>query len=326
MLRMKLAWLVMASATLVAGSPVAAQSDYPSRPVTLIVPYPTGGSTDAFARALAERLPQRWGQPVVVENRPGASGVTGMMAGRDAPPNGYTLLLAMSGPMAGNPTLMSKLPYDPLKDYSYIAGLMTIPLLFGAHLGTPYGNFKEFVDASRRTAVPISVGSGGTGTSNHMALELFKSVAGIKLLHVPYKGAISGMADLIGGHIPVLVMGITESLPNIKAGKIRPLALTGAKRAPQLPDLPTVAELGYPGYELVGWGGIVAPVGTPRPVVQKIATDIERVVAEPAFIDRVLQAGLVPEFRDGDAFREYVRSEITKWGKVVREARIALDQ
>ncbi len=305
-------------------TPVAGAQNYPTRTVTLVVPYGPG-STDTFSRLLAERLSQIWGQAVVLDSRPGGSGVLGMVVGRDATPDGYTLLLGMSGPLAGNPNLMPRLPYAPLKDYTMVAGMLQIPLMFIAHPDAPFNNMREMVEAARKTPGKIEWGSPGNGTTNHLGGELFKKRAGIDILHIPYKAASLGVTDVVGGHIKLMVAGVSESTPLVRSGKLKALAVTGLQRAPGLPDVPTVSESGFPGYENVGWGGMLAPRDTPRAIVQKVEADLRRVLNEPEFRAKMLQTGLVPQFRDGAEFRTYVEAETVKWGAVVKEANIKLD-
>ena len=319
----RLASLVCTAILLTAAHAASAQGNWPTKSVTLVVPYGPG-STDTFSRILVERLTQIWGQTIVIDSRPGGSGVLGMTVGRDAAPDGYTLLLGMSGPLAGNPNLMPKLPYDPLKDYTMVAGLLQIPLMFIAHPDAPFNSIQEMVDYAKKNPGKLEWGSPGNGTTNHLGGELFKTRAGIDILHVPYKAAARGVSDVAGGHIKMLSGGVSESTALIKAGKLKGLAVTGLQRAPMLPDVPTVSESGFPGYENVGWGGMLAPQGVPRPIVEKIEADLRRVLAEPAFRARMIQTGLVPDFRDGPAFRSYVVGEIEKWGKVVKQANIKL--
>ncbi len=319
-----LATLVCTAMLLTNANLASAQGNWPARSVTLVVPYGPG-STDTFSRILIERLGQIWGRTIVIDSRPGGSGVLGMTVGRDAAPDGYTLLMGMSGPLAGNPNLMPKLPYDPLKDFTMVAGLLQIPLMFIAHPDAPFNTMLEMVDFAKKNPGKLEWGSPGNGTTNHLGGELFRTRAGINILHVPYKAASLGVTDVAAGHIRLMVGGVSESTPLIKAGRIKALAVTGLQRAPMLPDVPTVSESGFPGYENVGWGGMLAPQGVPRPIVEKIEADLRRVLAEPAFRARMIQTGLVPDFRDGPAFRSYVVGEIEKLGKVVKEAKIKLE-
>jgi len=318
----------IASALLATGlflvTPLAGAQNYPNRTVTLVVPYGPG-STDTFSRLLAERLSKIWGQPIVVDNKPGGSGILGMVVGRDAAPDGYSLLLGMSGPLAGNPNLMPKLPYDPIKDYTFVAGMLEIPLMFIAHPNAPYNNMRELVEHAKKSPGKIEWGSPGNGTTNHLAGELFKSRAGIDILHVPYKSSGQGVTNVAGGHINLMVAAVSGSLALIKGGKLKALAVTGAQRAPMMPDVPTVAESGFPGYEGVGFGGMLAPRNMPRAIVDKVATDLRGVLAEPEFRDRMIQLGLVPAYRDAAGFLAYVEEQTKILAKVVKEANIQLN-
>lgn len=301
----------------------AQSSAYPARPVTLIVPYPAG-STDTFARMLAARLTKQWGQPIVVENKPGASGVIGMNAGRNAAPDGYTLLLGMSGPLVANPHLMAKIPYDSLNDYTLLAGLISVPLILVAHPSAPYSTIQELIEAARKHPGSIEFATPGNGTGSHIAAELFIARSGISLMHIPYKGSAPALNDLLGGHVKLMMGAVSEVGSHVKAGRLKALAVTGRSRAPQLPGIPALSEL-YPGFEAVGWGGLLGPRGLPGDIASGISADLRKVLLDPGFTASLIDAGLTPDYRDAVEFRKYVQSEMERTGKVIKAANVKLD-
>jgi tripartite-type tricarboxylate transporter receptor subunit TctC len=306
------------------GSLAQAQA-YPAHTVRIIVPFPPGQATDIVARLLAERLSAAWNQSVIVENRGGGGSVPGMLAGRDAPADGYTITFGTSGPLGVNPGIYSRLPYDPLKDFAMVGGVFTVPLMWVAHPGLPYNTVAELVAAAKKAPGKLNWALAGTGTSQHLTGELFKFRAGVDMEGVPYKGSGPAMTDLLGGQITLMVDSLASALPHIKAGKIKAIAMTTAQRVPQLPDVPTVAESGYPGFEGVGWGGLVVPVATPRDIVEKIGGDVRRILMDPAMQARIVERGAIPDPRGPAEFTEFVRAEIAKWGDVAKKAQIKLD-
>src|SRR5688572_17892066 len=273
--------LGLAAALLGLLAPVHGQGNYPTKPVRLVVPFPPGQATDIVARLLAQSLTKAWGQQVIVDNRGGGGSIPGMMAGRDAPPDGYTITFGTSGSIGVNPSLYSKLPYDPQKDFAMVNGVFIVPLMIVAHPSFPHNTLKEMVDAAKKEPGKLTWGYAGTGTSQHLTGELFKVRAAVDIVGITYKGSGPALVDLLGGQIPLLVDSLASSLPQIKAGKIKALAMTTTQRVPQLPNVPTVAELGYAGFEGVGWGGLVVPKTTPPALVERIGNDVRRVLNEP---------------------------------------------
>lgn len=300
-----------------------AQGAYPTRPVTLVVPYPAGVS-DSLARMIATRLSQTWGQAVVVDNKPGASGVIGMMAGRNAPADGYTLLLGLNGPLSTNPHLISALPYDPLNDFTMIANLVRIPQMIAAHPTAPYSTLKELVDAAKGNPGKLEYGSPGPGTGSHLAAEMLQSRAGTQILHIPYKGTGPALTDLLAGHIKLMVTAVSDLAPHVKAGKLKALAVVGKARAPQLPDVPAVAET-YPGFEAEGWAMLLGPRNLPQGIVDKISADLRRAYADPRFMSAMVDLGVVPTYQEGPELKKYVQSQLEAVGKIVKEAKIRLN-
>ena len=299
--------------------PTPAQGAYPNKPVRMIVPFPAGQATDIVARLLAESLAKVWGQPVVVINQ---SGVPGMLAGRDAPADGYTLTFGTSGTLAVTPNLYSKPPYDPLKDFVMVSGTATAPMIIVASPSLPYNTLRELVDAAKKEPGKFNIGYGGVNNTQHLTGELLKFRAGIDMTGINYKGSAAAVTDLLGGQIQILVDSLAATLPHIKAGKIKPLATATLQRVPQLPNLPTVAESGYPGFEGVGWTGLVVPKGTPNDIVEKIGADVRRVMNDPVMSERILDRGMVVDARGPKEWTEFVSAEIVKWGDAARRANL----
>jgi tripartite-type tricarboxylate transporter receptor subunit TctC len=317
---------VFAIAIAAAAAPAWSQPQYPAKPVRVIVPFPPGQAADIFARMLADRLSQTWGQQVVVENRGGGGGVPGVMAGKEAAPDGYTWLVGTSGTLGVNPSVYAKIPYDPLKDFAPASNIFIVPLVVVAHPSFAPNTVQELVAAAKKAPGTINFASAGPGTAQHMTGELFKSRAGIDLVHVPYKGSGPGMTDLLGGQVPLMVDSLASALPHIKSGKIKVIAVTTAQRAPQLPNVPTIAESGYPGFEGAGWSGIVLPAGTPRELVERISADIQKALGEAQLRDRIIDRGGIPDPRTPQGYADFIRAEIEKWAQVARTANVRLDQ
>ncbi len=302
-----------------------AQKSYPTRPVRMIVPFPPGQATDIVARLMADALTKTWDQQVIIDNRGGGGGVPGMLAGRDAQADGYTITFGSSGTIGVNPSLYSNLPYAPLKDFVMVNGVFIVPLMIVAHAGAPYGSLKDLVEAAKKEPGKLNWGYPGAGTSQHLTGELFKFRAGVDIAGILYKGSGPMMTDLLGAQIPLAVDSLASALPQVRAGKLRALAMTSAQRVPQLPDVPAVAELGYPGFDGVGWAGLVAPRGTPADIVEKIGSDVRRALADPSVRDRIIERGAIPDPRGPKEFGEFVAAEIVKWGDIVRRAKLKAD-
>lgn len=301
-----------------------AQDKYPNRPVKLIVPYPAGQATDIAVRIVGEALAREWGQAVVIENIGGGAAIPGVVTAKNANPDGYTLLAGTSAAMVVNPAIIEKLPYDPFNDFVLVAPVFRNPLIIVANDKAPYRTLKDLVDAAKKEPGKLNWGYPGAGTTQHLTGELFKSVAGVDIQGVMYKGSAQVVQDLLGNQIQLAVDGIPAHLPHIKSGKLRAIASTGSNRAPQLPDLPTVAELGYPGFSGEGWGGIVAPKGTPMEIVMKVSNDIHKVLSDPAMQKRVVDAGLVVDNVSRDEWIAFARKTLVVWGDVARKNNIKI--
>jgi tripartite-type tricarboxylate transporter receptor subunit TctC len=306
-------------------TPAWAQEPFPTRPVKIIVPFPPGQAADIFARLLAERLNAVWKQNVIVENRAGGGGVPGIMAGKAAAPDGYTLTMGTSGTLGVNPGIYAALPYDPLKDFAPVSNVFIAPLMVLAHPDAPYKTLAELIALAKREPGKHNFASAGTGTAQHMSAELFKARAGIDLVHVPYKGSGPAMADLLAGQVTLMFDSVTSALPQVRASKLRALAVTTAERVPQLPQTPTIAESGVTGFAAVGWSGIVAPISTPRALVNKLSIDIQAILREPEFANKILERGSIPDPNSPEVYGKFIADEITKWKEVARVASVKLD-
>ena len=312
----------IAAAMLALAFTAVAHAQYPTKPVKLIVPYPAGQATDIAARIVGEALSKEWNQAVVIENIGGGAAIPGTVTGRGAAPDGYTLLMGTSAWMVVNPAIMETLPYDPFNDFTLIGPVFRNPLVIIANEQSPYKTLKDVVDAAKKSPGKLNWGYPGAGTTQHMTGELFKQVAGVDIQGVMYKGSAQVVQDLLGNQIPLSIDGIGPNLPNIKAGKLRAIAQTGAARAPQLPDVPTVAELGYPGFSGEGWGGVVVTKGTPDAIVMKISNDLRKVLKDPAVQQRLVSAGLMVDNQPRDEWNAFFRKTHATWGEVARRNNI----
>jgi tripartite-type tricarboxylate transporter receptor subunit TctC len=296
-----------------------AQTNFPEKPVKLIVPFPPGQATDIIARMIAEKLTIAWGQQVIVENK---TGVPGMVAGSTAAPDGYTMTMGTSGVLAVNPAVFDKLPYDVTKDFIYVGGLAITPMIVVVSAALPYNTVQELVAAAKKEPGKFNVGYGGVNNTQHLTGELFKFTTDVNMVGVNYKGSAAAVTDLLGGQISILVDSMAVALPHIKSGKLKPLAITTLQRVPQLPDLPTVAESGYPGFEGVGWQGLVVPKGTPPAVVQKISADVAKILADPTMQKNIIDKGMVPDPRGAGPWSDFVYAEMKKWKAAAKQANI----
>ena len=298
---------------------IAGAQGYPSKAVRLIVPFLAGGSTDIVGRTVAQKLSEMWGQPVVVDNRPGGGTTIGTDAVAKSAPDGYTLLVTPA-PFTINPSLLARLPYDALNDFAPITLINTTPLVMVVHPGVPAKTVKELIALARAKPGQLNFGSSGTGGSNHLAGELFDAMAGVKMVHIPYKGNAGALTDIVGGHLDVVYNGLTSALALIKGGKLRVLAVTSLKRNAALPDVPTLDESGLKGFEAVAWNGLTAPAKTPRDVIVKINADVLKVVNSPDLKERLKAEGSDPVGSSPEQFAAFLRSEIAKWAKVIKFA------
>ncbi|HUP97071.1 MAG TPA: tripartite tricarboxylate transporter substrate binding protein [Usitatibacter sp.] len=316
----RIAGAVLAAAALVFAG--GAHAQYPTKPVKIIVPFPAGQATDLAARIIAEALGKEWGQSVVVENIGGGAGIPGMVTAKGAPADGYTLVMGTSAVMVVNPAIMEKLPYDPQNDFTLIGPVFRNPLIIVANDKAPYRTLKDLVDAAKKEPGKLNWGYPGAGTTQHLTGELFKQVAGVDIQGVMYKGSAQAVQDLLGDQIQLSVDGIGPNLPHIKTGKLRALASTGEQRSTQLPDVPTVAEQGYPGFSGEGWGGVVVPKGVPNDLVLKISRDLNKVMNDPALQERLTKAGLAIDNMPREQWIGFFKQTHTTWGEVARRNNI----
>lgn len=305
---------------LLAVGAIAHAAEYPNRPIRWILGFPGGGTSDILARAIAEKLTDAWGQQIVIDNRPGASGVIANELASRASPDGYTILL-VSSTYANLVAMGKKLPYDSEKDLVPVSQLASVPNILVVHPSVPVKSARELIDFAKSRPGQINYGTGGSGTGPHLATELFKLMTGVDVMHIPYKGTPAAVNDLLAGRVQVMFALSPVSMPHVKAGKLRPLGISGRKRLSELPSVPTVAET-VPGYEATVWYGVLVPAKTPVAVIKKLNSEIGRVLANSAVKERLATVGFETESGTPQEFTQYMRSEIAKWAKVIRQAKI----
>ena len=311
---MKIILIVLAVAL---AAPAWAQS-FPSRPVRFVVPFAPGGSTDTLARTMSVKLADALGQQVVVDNRPGGNGDIGMMIVARAPADGHNIVLGYIANLAIAPSLQEKMPYDPVKDFAPITQPASSPNVLTAHPSVPAKSLKELIALAKANPSKYSFASTGVASVGHLTGELINNLAGIKITHVPYKGSGQAVTDILGGHVHIMYSGFSSTLAHIKSGKLRALAVTGPKRSAALADVPTIAEQGFPGVEATAWYGVLAPAGTPRPVVSRLHDELVKILKQPDVVQRLDGLGFEIVASTPDQFGAYIRSEIKKWAKVVK--------
>ena len=308
-----------------AASPALAQSAWPARPVRIVVPYPPGGASDITARLLAQKLSELWSQPVVVDNRAGANGIIALEHVAKQPPDGYTLLTANLGPNAINPAVYPKLPYDAVKDFTPITLTTIVPQVLVANPALPQKTLAELLDFAKKNPGKVSYGTGGAGSSNHLAIELAGSIVGAQMVAVFYKGDSPAMLDVMSGQVAFSFPTVPAAMPHIKSGKLRPLAVGGSTRVPSLPDVPTMQEAGVTGFESSSWGGIMGPAGMPADLVQRIHTDLTRVLRMPDVQENLAAQGALVVAQGPDGFAKFVGDEVRKWAAVAKRANIKIE-
>jgi tripartite-type tricarboxylate transporter receptor subunit TctC len=325
MLAVRSVFTIVAFAAAFASPAVQAQV-YPAKSIRLIVPYPSGGGTDFFARTVGAQMGQQMGQQVVVENRPGAATIIGAEAVAKSAPDGYTVLLGDTATFAVNPTLYKKLPYDPLKDLSPVTMTGRFALLLVVNPAKlKAASVKELVEEAKKYPGKFDYASPGPGSPHHLAMEMFKQRTGVQLTHVPYKGAAPAVQDLLSGQIPLMFLDLATGAPQIKAGKLKALAVASDKRIAALPELPTVAESGVPGFEAWAWQALAVPAGTPREIIAKLNAEFHKAIDTPEIRQKLIDAGIDPlESSPADA-SAYMRSETLKWSKVISDGRITVE-
>ena len=313
------------AAVLPASLPAFAQQDYPNKAIRFVVPFPAGGTTDIVGRVVAAELNKAWNVPAVVDNRAGAGGNIGSELVAKAAPDGYTLLVCTVGTHGINTSLYSKMSFDPVKDFAPVTLAAEVPNVVVVHPSVKANTIKELITLLKANPGKMNYASSGNGTSIHLSAELFKSMTGTFMTHIPYRGSAPAVADLLAGQVELMFDNLPSAMPHIRSGKLRALAVTSAKRAPALPDVPTIAEAGVPGYEASSWFGIVAPAGTPRPIVDKLQQQIAKSLAQPDVREKLLGQGANPVGNTPEEFAKYIPAEIAKWAKVVKASGAKVD-
>ena len=320
-------WIKLLSATSLASLALAANTataqtaatSFPEKPMRIVVTFTTGGAPDTLARILSEKLSNVWGQPVIVDNKPGAGGNTGADFVAKAAPDGYTIVVGTVGTHSINPALYSKMPYDAVKDFTPITLLATTPNMLVVHNDVPAKNLKDFIALGKKEG-KMTFASSGSGTSIHVSGELFKTMTGIDMVHIPYKGRATAIPDVLGGRVTMMFDNMPSSLQLVREGKLRALGVTSTTRSPAAPEIPTIAESGLPGFDAVSWFALFAPANTPKPIIEKWQTEVRRILKLPDVAKRLADAGLDTVGGTPEELAAYQKSEITKWAKVVKDS------
>ena len=302
------------------GAAHAASAEYPHKPIRLITPFAPGGGASLVARIISQELTEAWGQSVVVDNRSGAAGVIGTEIAARAAPDGYTLLMVTASNMVIRP-LVDKVPFDPIRDFAPIIHTTTVPLVLAVHPTVAARSVTELIALARTREARLNIASSGEGTISHLAGELFKASTGANLTHIPYRGGGPALIELVGGQVLTGFINILEALPQVKAGRLRALAVTTPQRSPVAPDVPTVAEAGVPGFEVTQWSGVMGPAGLPKAIVAKLNGELERILARPQVRDRLLTDGAQPGGGPPERLGTFIKAEIQKWDKVIRNTK-----
>ena len=324
---LKRAFAVTAGVVLISAgaSAVHAADAYPSKPIKMIVAFNAGGATDIIARIVSQKLSDSLGQSVVVDNRPGATGIVGTEMVAKSPPDGYTMLMVTAGTHAINASLFKNLPYDPVKDFVHINWTAVAPNVLIVNNSVPATNVQELIRLAKEKPGQLTFGSAGSGSTLHLSGEEFKYMAGINITHVPYKGGAPAMTDLLGGRLTMMFDSISQAVPHIKAGKVRALGVTSAKRVPALPDVPTIAEAGVAGYNSNAWFGVVAAANTPKDIVAKLNAEINKALTDPEVKEKLISLGTEPVGGTPDQFTAHVKAEVVKWAKIVEVSGAKVD-
>ncbi|WP_198971557.1 Bug family tripartite tricarboxylate transporter substrate binding protein [Xylophilus sp. ASV27] len=318
--------LLCAAAACLAAMPASAQQAWPSaKPITIVVPFAAGGTTDILARIVGLHLGTELGQQVIVDNRAGAGGNIGGQLVARAPADGYTLLMGTVGTHAINQSLYKKMPFDPIKDFAPISRVANVPNLLVANPQQPFRTVPELIAYAKAHPGKVNFGSSGNGSSIHLSGELFKSLAKVDMVHVPYKGSAPAVTDLLGNQIAIMFDNLPSAIQYVRAGRLRPIALTTAKRSPELPDVPTIAEAGLPGYEATSWFGLLAPAKTPADIVNRIDAALVKVLANPEVKKKLSEQGAEPYAETPEQFAAFIKAETAKWASVVKESGASLD-
>ncbi len=319
----RLAGLVFFSLVFAAAGTLA--QPYPAKPLRLVAPFPPGGPADILSRIIGQHLAESWGQQVVVDNRAGAGGNIGSDIVAKAPPDGYTLLLGFVGTHAINASLYSSMPYDNVRDFEPVSRVAMVTIILVLHPSVPANSVKDLIALARGRPGELTFGSPGNGTPQHLAGELFNTMAKVKMLHIPYKGAVPALNDLLGGRVSMIFSSMPPALPHITTGRLKALAVTSGKRSPAVPEVPTIAESGLPGYEVINWYGVLAPAGTPKDIVARLNGEIRRILSLPDVKERLAAQGAETITSTPQEFGAYIKSETEKWAKVVKFSGARID-
>lgn len=305
--------------------PIQAQATYPEKPIQIIVPFAAGGATDMLARTIGQKLTERWGQTVIVENRPGAGGNIGAAAGARATPDGYTLTLTAAGISAVNPHVYKNLSYDSITSFAPVTQLVAAPLLLALHPSVKIDTAQQWLEEVRANPEKYTVANGGVGTAQHLGAEYLDMAGKMKSLHIPYNGSAPATSDILGGQTNAILDNMVTLVPHIESGKLKPLAVTSLERTENLPNVPTFSESGLPGFQTGTWYGVVAPAGTPADIVKKLQVEIADILQAPELRQSLVKQGLIPVGSTPEEFSEYIRSERKKMGEIVRAAKIEMN-
>jgi len=322
---LKIATAVLVGLTVCASSLAQTADNYPNRSITMVVAFPAAGTTDILARLIGQKLTEKFKQTVVVENRPGAGGNIGTAYVAKAPPDGYTIMMGTIGTQSINPSLYKKMPYDAAKDFVPITRAAMVPNLLVVNKDAPYNTLAEMMAFGKANPGKLTYGSSGNGTTLHLSGELFNLMSGSKITHIPYKGSTPAVADLLGGQISMIFDNMPSVIQQVKSGRLKALAVTSAQRNPQLPEIPTIQELGVAGYEVWSWFGLLAPAATPKPIVDKLNASIVDIIKQPDVQAKIIELGAVPVPETSAEFGAFIEAETVKWAKVIKEANIGID-
>ena len=306
-------------------TPLAQAQAYPNRPVRIVVPFPPGAATDTLGRLIAQRLTESWGQPVTVDNRPGAGSIVGAETSAKSAPDGSTIFMGHIGTHGANPALYAKLPYDPVRDFAPVSLLVTIPNLLAVHPSLPVTSVRELIDLAKSKPGALNIGSPGISTSSHLIIALFGSLTGTSMTHIPFKGTVAAMQGFVGGDVQVAFDTVTAIMPQARAGKVRVLAITSKDRSATAPDVPPLAESGVPGFDVSTWFAFFVPTGTPRAVVDRVNADVVRIMQAKDMSERLQGMGMNVVASSPEQLAAHVNSEIARWGRVVKEANIKVE-
>ena len=306
-------------------TPLAQAQAYPNRPVRIVVPFPPGAATDTLGRLIAQRLTESWGQPVTVDNRPGAGSIIGAETSAKSAPDGSTIFMGHIGTHGANPALYAKLPYDPVRDFAPVSLLVTIPNLLAVHPSLPVTSVRELIDLAKSKPGALNIGSPGISTSSHLIIALFGSLTGTSMTHIPFKGTVAAMQGFVGGDVQVAFDTVTAIMPQARAGKVRVLAITSKDRSATAPDVPPLAESGVPGFDVSTWFAFFVPTGTPRAVVDRVNADVVRIMQAKDMSERLQGMGMNVVASSPEQLAAHVNSEIARWGRVVKEANIKVE-